>query len=415
MKFQEYIQLIQTRNNLFLHGPGGTGKTYTIRKIHNTFKETRQIMVVAPTGRAAVNLELDAQTINRAFGIPPLSEDMTDEELISLSRRCGKKKMGMNLDLLIIDEVSMVGRQLIKLVDYILQIIMKNSQPMGGVQLIISGDFYQLPPVKDENCFDSDVWDLLNFKLIKFKESKRYDDERTFLFLKNLRKNKLTPEDMELIESRRLAYINKEYRDLHITPVLLYATNKDADRFNDKKLREIDSPLLTYHAIDKQYIKPGPDSRVYQNMIPRILDDLAPALVEVKIGAKVMICKNIDPENKLVNGMMGIVKDIEEGIVTIEIEDGTEHHIPPCSFESKTKNFTCSRIQYPFRLAWAITIHKSQGGTLSSAVIKIEDIRNPGQAYVAFSRVRNIGRVYILGRIDYTKFTATSKLPKELS
>jgi ATP-dependent exoDNAse (exonuclease V) alpha subunit len=411
MGFQDILQSISVGKNLFFHGPGGTGKTFTVRKLHTSYGSIKSIIVAAPTGRAAVNIDLNAQTINRVFGIPPLRQDMSDNELNALAKKCAAKKKDLHIDLLIIDEISMVGRQLFTIMDKILQLLRGNALPMGGTQLIVLGDFYQLPPVKDGKCFCADVWPLLKFEVVIFDTPWRYDNPETYEFLKNLRVNKLTDSDRELIESRRKAYIAKEYRELPIIPVLLYATNNDADRFNDKKLGQIGAPVLSHTAIDKKYVK---TPREFDGVVRSVLEDLAPKQVDVKVGAKVMICKNIDPDNKLVNGMMGMVTEIEGSVVTIQIEDGTSHNISPCIFEAVTKNYTCSRIQYPFRLAWAITIHKSQGATLSSAVIKIEDIRNPGQVYVALSRVRDIRKIYIMGNIDYSRFIAANELPPEL-
>ncbi|CAN0384432.1 unnamed protein product, partial [Ascophyllum nodosum] len=384
-------ELICQGKNLFFHASGGTGKTYMINKICSCMRQTRTISVCTPTGKAAVVLGCGAQTINRRFNIPSLNKDTTDEELLALAIKISKKLKKV-MDMIIIDLDFNGWLWLMTILDEILKIKRKNDLPFGGVQLIVSGDFYQLPPVLDKWCFESRVWDNLNFVLVEFNTSKRYGNGRTFDFLQRLRKGELIEEDRELIMSRKDAMANSEWRKHKISPTILFATNGDADSYNASKLNKLEGELHKKRSIDAFYPQSKDASENKRRL--DILNDMVAPLVTYKIKAKVMICKNIDAPNKLVNGMTGVIIDINEDVVRVRIEDGTEHGIVPCIFKYSSNRETFSRIQYPFILAWAMTIHKSQGSTLNYGIIKMENIRTRGQAYVAFSRFVDIENVY---------------------
>ena len=405
--YTSIIKQIEDKKNVLFHGPGGTGKTYTIRKLCKTFKNIRNIDVMAPTGKAAVVLELGAKTIHRTFGIKPLEQNIPIKELEQMAIKCSKYKP--KFDLLIMDEISMVGSQLLTLVDLILKNIHNNNLPMGGVQVIFSGDFYQLPPVKDKWCFKADVWNLLDLQVIEFNIPKRYEDTYTFELLCRIRKNTLNPSDWEFLEQRKLAFENKEYKLLSVEPVILYATNQKVDHYNQKKLKKLPEKEHKFTSIDKFL----PKNKCFVSN--SVFEDLAPKIVSIKIGAKIMFTKNIDPDSCLVNGMMGVVEDINGNFVNIKIENGTNHTVSPCEFTYETKEFVYSRIQYPFKLSWAMTINKSQGSTLSAAIVQIDQIHNSGQVYVALSRVKNLSNLFINGDVVKSLIRATSDLPENLS
>ena len=241
MSIVKAIRAVHAGHNIILHGPGGTGKSYAIGKICESVDDIMNIVVVTPTGISSVVLNMnaetssskvstDAKTINREFNIPYLTKDSDLEKIASKSHK--KYKYKSKIDILIIDEISMVSKMMLELLDMLLRKLYNRNKCMGGVQIIMSGDFYQLSPVKARWCFESDVWAELNLVVCKYEKSYRNVDDATFELMKRLRKNQLTDEDKAVLEERRLAYENKEYETLEFKPTILFPTNRDADSHN---------------------------------------------------------------------------------------------------------------------------------------------------------------------------------------
>lgn len=453
MDLADIISRIDNGENLLFHGPGGTGKTYAIKSIVKHYPD-KNIMVMASTGKAAVALDMNASTIHRALDIFPVAKHKLDEakrnnktsDKYTYSKRNPKKIPVIRLakiDMIIIDEISMVGRDLLEFVN----IALNDRQPqeldtdikercicttnkvckcavldnckclaelvMGGTQVIFCGDFYQLPPIGEDWCFKSDVWKKLHLSYIRFDKGARYQEGPTFDFLGRLRVNKLSAEDKGLLKSRKDAFDNKEHKSLSIAPIVLYSTNKLADDTNYKKLAKLEGDEEVHEGRDEFKLTKLGDYRDRQRK-NNILDDLAPQYIAIKVGAKILITRNFKNVYNLVNGAMGIIIGIEFGIVKVQIEDGSVHDISPMLFEVITERYSASRVQYPFRLGWAITIHKSQGTTLDSAIVKIDDAMSAGQVYVAMSRVKDINRVYIEGQIHYSRIRCIKDLPPEI-
>ena len=153
---------------------------------------------------------------------------------------------------------------------------------------------------------------------------------------------------------------------------------------------------------------------ISNNKAKKELDEMCPNIIEFKKGAKILLTKNIDITLELVNGTLGKIEEINGENVLIKTEKGSRHWISKVIFSQESKDYKANRSQYPFKLAWAITIHKCQGLTLNSAIIDLTNIFTKGQAYVGISRVKNIENLFIIGRIDYGKIVANTDLPKEL-
>lgn len=418
---------VDAKENLFFHGPGGTGKTYTVRDVISRYPDL-VIPILCPTGRAAVEIGMGAQTINRYFGIKPYNARMSEREkeefIRSVVASSRYKKGKCNPDIIVIDEISMVGAFMLRIMDAILRDA-HNDKPMGGKQIILSGDFYQLPPVKDDWCFTSPIWPQLQLQIMEFNVSRRYTSAEMFDMLLRIRRGQLTESDKEVIK------IRNQMPKMEIVPTMLYPNNREVDAFNDAEMRKLTTPEYTYDAVDTReyhihgvdmlqdhsasgHVNPEVNRKIrlyeqqYGSEVDSVLDDLCPKQVTVKIGCKVLICRTYDADANLVNGTIGKIVEInvEPPSIIIETQDGNKHIILQREFKMSAPNYTCSRKQYPFKLGWAITIHKSQGMTLDSALIQLEKVAFNGQAYVAISRVRDINRLYIMGKLDFTKIKA---------
>lgn len=447
--------------NILLHGPSGTGKTHSINsliRMVNISDTPENYILSAPTGMAA--MLINGATIHHQFGISafnpppkllpyvkdynPLAANRSAEQLAihefirDKARRSNFKES--NLKYLFIDEISMTGSFLFLIIDAILRNKYDNAKPMGGIQCIMSGDFYQLPPVKDEFCCFTNVWQEMNILTVNMVESKRYIGETRdshFDFICRLRLGEINRDDREMLLSRKKAYLTGKHKELSIEPLILSPYNKKIDEINSSKLAKIDETEYEFNSVDSSFIHQTGLSqeqiRVCKNNISSALDDLMPRQLNIKVGSQVIFILNYNKTDGLVNGRMCKVTKIakvnqqvdaedyfpQEKVkyvsipsnelynyeVTVKDIDGNEHVITPTLRECKAKKFTCGRRQFPFKLAWAISIHKSQGLTLDAALI---DITNPfcdGQSYVAISRVSDPERLFITG-INMDKITA---------
>lgn len=410
----DILSEIDSCENLFFHGPGGTGKTYAIREVVNKYKQEKTIQVLCPTGKAAVEIGMNALTICKYFGIgcPSISSEL---EIVKYLRSVGRRfNPEKKPDLIIVDEISMVGAITIRSMDAILRRKYCSSKVFGGIQVIFSGDFYQLPPVKDGWCFTTQVWTDLSLVKIDFDVGHRYTSQETFDTMMRIRKGNIGEEDLALLRERTV--IPK----MEVMPILLYPYNADVDRINYRELERLKSEIFTSEAEDEiaykfkcmddlqnhsasGYVNPEVTRKQklfaaeHKRDAEKSLDDICPKSVSIKVGCKVLICRN---DGELVNGTIAKVVGIKDGEVEIQTISGARHIVVKKRFEYSNDFFVCARTQYPFKLGWAISIHKSQGMTLESAIIQLEKIRTEGQAYVAISRVRDINKLYIFGKVE---------------
>lgn len=394
--FQNILKKVYQGRNLFFTGPGGTGKSYIIKKLAKQLTDNQyKVAVVAPTGVAAINLcqpLISASTIHKWSGIRGdfnMSPESIAEKLASDFTIVPKWR---KTNLLIIDEVSMVGKKLLHQLDAIAKRIRNNARVFGGLQVIFSGDILQLPPVKDTFIFKSELFDEFDFVPIVFKIPKRYNDPDYYNMLLRIREGYQTAEDVAFLESRKDAYI--EYLKtnamdlLTVKPTRLYSLRSDTDLYNRQEIAKLCTPAFVSEGIDNIQIYKNKKS-LYDFFLLQ-LDERIPKAIEYRVGAQVMLKLNIEVEANLANGSRGVVVDINSEYLTVKMLDGIEHQFKKEAFDYENDDGHAVRLQFPFILAWALTIHKAQGCTLDFVVGDCGgSVFSNGQAYVLLSRVRN--------------------------
>lgn len=330
------------QSNILIIGCGGTGKSTYIKKLYSELKESgRNVGLCAMTGIAAHNI--GGSTLHRMMGI-----GIGKGNLYSKMRKVNKIAFLRKLDDLIVDEVSMFGKTLFESLNTALQMVRKNEKVFGGIRLIFSGDFLQLPPVNDEWIFKSKVWDECKFETIKLTEPFRYNDEAYFELLSRVRVGKHTKQDIETLKKRVKPVDEKAL----IKPTIFYSYNKDVTSYNLQMLSDLDTDLFIYNAVDGN-----------PNNVPdTLLDEMAPSKLYMKVGAQVMLTVNLDLEQGLCNGSRGVVEECYESVVVVRFMDDTIVPITFYPFLYEDTKYTLTRSQIPLVLAWSITIHKCISG-----------------------------------------------------
>lgn len=379
-----------TDKNIFITGKAGTGKSTLLQYFRE--KTKKNIVVLAPTGVAAVNIK--GQTIHSFFNFKP---DITPLSAKKIKPR--NKDLYKNLDAIIIDEISMVRSDLLDSIDIFLRKYgKKKKEPFGGIKMIFIGDLYQLPPVvtnkekeifkahyKSPFFFDTKVFEAhFEMELIELEKIYRQKDDDFIHLLNAIRNNTITDQQIQKLNSRLIPDFKEDPKELFIH---LTTTNEIADAINAEKLSKINGKILRCkgHATGDFQKKELPTNE----------------LLELKIGAQVMLLNN-DSFGRWINGSLGVLKDIEKDeeqeILVVELATGEEVGVRPYQWDmfrffyddDKKAVFAetiGSFIQYPLRLAWAITIHKGQGKTFDKVIIDIgKGTFSHGQVYVALSR-----------------------------
>lgn len=435
--------------NILLHGPAGSGKTFQINKLKQFIlsqdNDLSSLAIMAPTGTASFHI--GGNTIHSEFGIgiftltpaiishiekyddylenpnnPELSDSVKylakyDEIIKNLVKK--SRFNNTNLKYIFIDEISMVGVTILRIMDGILRSRhgFNKNLPFGGVQCVFSGDFYQLQPVKDNYCCFSKLWDSLNLVVVNMNNNRRFkNDDNYFSFILRIRQGLLLQSDKEFLESRFKAYENKDYKNQIVKPLKLYSRNNDVNEINVKKLERLDSDLFVYEAKDNVIIKMKGLSKSahdsLQNKIRDRLDEISEIELRIKVGAQIIFTRNYDISLGLTNGRMAKILEIKDNkhnpIVTIQTVDGLIFEIKKMEFKLEAHNYVATRNQFPFKLGWAITTHKSQGMTLDTAIVEVNAFC-AGGSYVAISRVNNKNNLYI-SKLFLKKIYADKKI-----
>lgn len=420
--FQKAVAFVnQTNQNIFLTGKAGTGKTTFLRYIkENCYKK---MAITAPTGVAAMNA--GGTTLHALFWLPfgvfiedyELKWDEQDNNIYNKNRLFSTIKLTrqrrailQELDLLIIDEVSMVRADTLDAIDVILKSVRRDMRPFGGVQVLLIGDLYQLPPVvKDQEWqvlrhhytspffFDAKVLRSTPLVKIELQHIYRQRDEKFISILNNIRNNRVTAEDLDELNARYRENFIPKPEEQYIT---LTSHNRLAEQINQEELFKLPGKMYNLKAIIKDDFQQG----AYPTE----------ELLTLKVGAQVMFIKNdTGDERKYFNGKIGTVKEIniDKHQITVGFADGSEDVVVRRETwenikykynkgEDKIEEEVLGTFsQYPLRLAWAITIHKSQGLTFDKAIIDAGTSFAAGQVYVALSRLTGLEGLVLRSKI----------------
>ena len=386
------LNILKTGNNVFITGSAGTGKTHLLNQFIFYLK-ARKILptIVAPTGIAASHLQ--GQTIHSFFSLG-IRDTIDDYYIESLLEKKYLQTRFSKLKILIIDEISMVSPEIFSSIDRILRAFKENDIPFGGVQTILSGDFFQLPPIskipKDKRfAWQSPSWKELSLKTCYLQEKFRQDDNVLISILDEIRSGTVSSNSYDILNSR----YHKDL-DINFTPTKLYTHNIDVDRINNEELDKINNPPLLF-----KYKSEG----TAKNIEKIFKSSLVLEEMNLKKDAVVMFIKN-NHELGFVNGTTGVVVDFdkETGLPIVKTSYGSliKVGLEDWTIENDSGNIVAKVSQIPLKLAWAITIHKSQGMTLDSAEIDLSKTFEVGQGYVALSRIKNIEGLRLMGLND---------------
>ncbi len=384
------IEKADTGVNLFITGSGGVGKSVVINELKSKFKSSA--VLLAPTGIAALNVA--GATLHRTFNLP--FSIAHEDEWFNISKTCAELFEDETIQTIIIDEISMVRADAFIAIDRKLRKIKGYDLPFGGLQVILVGDFFQLSPVltRNENeayfelfdstySFNTDTWHQLKLEVIVLDQVMRQDDNNTVRALNAIRQGKKAPAVLSWLNGKC------EGNDVAEDAVTLCTTNAGAAAINESFYDEIDAPERTFHAsIDGQFN-----------------DQPVDRTIRLKEGCRVIVCAN-NAQNGYRNGQTGEVVrfvDGEEPYIVVNLDDGYHVKVELCTWEAfsykvvkrkLTKVSIGTFTQFPLKLGYGITIHKSQGMTLDECII---DMGNGafahGQTYVALSRIRSLDKL----------------------
>ncbi|MFT6220460.1 MAG: ATP-dependent exoDNAse (exonuclease V) alpha subunit [Myxococcota bacterium] len=408
---KEAVYAIEDGESIFVSGSAGTGKSYLLQYLKTNYSD-HGLHITASTGIAAVNV--GGQTLHSwaAIGLGNLPAEQIIENLFSAKFSRVRRKLKL-AKMLAIDEISMISAPVFDLINELLKAIRQNDKPFGGLQLILFGDFLQLPPINRDGqmasdyqfCFQSKAWKELDPRSIMLKTVFRQADQNFVNLLNNIRFGKLSDEDLDILQSR----INLPEQNSAIRPTILASHNAQVDAINRVELQKIVNSSKVFSA--KFSGNPTKKDFLRKNC-------LAPESMELKVGAQVMMLKNTYQKEGIINGSLGIIQDFSKKTnhPIVRFNNGVLLTIAPeiwalekFDVEKREIVTEAEMSQVPLLLAWAMTIHKSQGMTLDKVKCDLSKVFADGQIYVALSRVKTLEGLYIDG-IDFNRIRANSDI-----
>lgn len=386
---QAVVAAFEAGKNIFVTGGAGSGKSYLLSFLKRNYGHAG-LEVTASTGIAAVNI--GGATIHSWAGIglanlplPQIIENIFTAKMARVRRKIRRARA------LAIDEISMISPEVLEILDKVFQAVRESEKPMGGLQLLLFGDFLQLPPVRSQAfCFNSQSWRDLDMQAFVLDGSFRQSDQDFVKILNNLRVGNLTRSDREALESRVGAKDDEVIR-----PTILTTHNLKVEQINRDELKKIPHPEVVHAA---EYSgDPAKIEFLKKNC-------LAAESLRLKVGSQVMMIKNTYQKDGIINGSLGIVRDFSarKSYPVVEFANKKTLTIAPEEwllerFDSEKNMVMTDAVltQVPLILAWAMTIHKSQGLTLDKISCDLADAFSPGQVYVALSRACQLEGVFI--------------------
>ncbi len=396
-KQQKFCLSVLNGHNIFLSGQAGSGKSFVLNFLFGFFeRQGVHYGKTATTGIAALNIS--GSTIHSWAGIGLGNTDANDI-LKNVFRNKKATARIQSTQVLFIDEVSMCSGGLLDKLEYVIGVVRRNSRkPWGGLQIICCADFFQLPPVnkdllndRTDFAFESNAWRIADFKNILLTENVRQQNDKVFTDLLNqLRVGDIS--NISILNSRVNASLDSK---ANIRPVKLFGYNSAVEKYNNQCLSAIPSKSYFFTSKDKG----GPHHIEFFNK-----NCQAPQTLELKLGAQVMLLKNVHTERGLVNGSVGIVTSIQENVPVVKFKNGESLLVEPDIWEIKEQvtsvepngkesikyKVTASRTQIPLKLSFACTLHKAQGTTLDAVELDLNQCFETGMGYVALSRVRDM-------------------------
>lgn len=387
MTQKDALDILKMGYNCYITGAAGSGKTHLLNEYIKFLKNKGvEVGVTASTGIAATHM--GGTTIHSWSGLG-IRDELTEYDLEDLETKKYLYERFKNTDVLIIDEVSMLHHFRLDLIERIARHLKRNQLPFGGMQVILCGDFFQLPPVsrmgEKESLFSykSDAWKKLNLKICYLEEQYRHKDNIFIKILNGIRGNNMSEESLSHLRGRSNAKLKEG-----IEPTKLHTHNINVDTINDTELNRLSGQIFTYQMEDK-------GRKALVDALKKSC--LAPELLRLKVGARVMFVKN-NFEGGYANGTLGKVIECSNYGPKVMLTSGKIIAPEKVSWVIEEDGKVKATItQYPLRLAWAITVHKSQGMSLDAVEVDLSKSFEKGMGYVALSRVRTLDGLRLLG------------------